>query len=94
MKIELVEIYSDETNRAVMRHPSRQFPGILMQGDNLHSLCMEMDALCAQLRSESSDSQEAANRIRKTLWSYLTHYKQVLGERDIRLPFSDIPLAE
>ena len=32
MHTELVEIYSDESNMAVMRHPGRRFPGVLIQG--------------------------------------------------------------
>ncbi|WP_425506589.1 DUF6959 family protein [Sphingomonas kyeonggiensis] len=38
MRTELIEIYSDATNAAVMRHPGRQFPGMLIQGDTLYSL--------------------------------------------------------
>ena len=38
MHVESVEIYSDATNAAVMRHPGRRFPGMLIQGDTLHSL--------------------------------------------------------
>jgi hypothetical protein len=46
MRIEPVEIYSDETNAAVMRHPERAFPGYLMQGDTLYLLCLDADEVC------------------------------------------------
>ncbi len=38
MKLEKVEIYSDAPNMAVMKHPGRQYPGSLIQGDSLFSL--------------------------------------------------------
>jgi hypothetical protein len=38
MKIESVEIYSDASNAAILRHPGRRFPGVLVQGDTLHSI--------------------------------------------------------
>src|SRR5262245_1747536 len=39
MHVEQVEIYSDVSNAAVMRHPGRRFPGVLVQGDTLYTLC-------------------------------------------------------
>lgn len=36
MRVEPVEIYSDATNAAVMRHPGRHVPGFLIQGDSLY----------------------------------------------------------
>ncbi|WP_429002107.1 DUF6959 family protein [Xanthomonas campestris] len=38
MHIESVEIYSDRPNMAVLRHPGRKSPGVLLQGDRLHAL--------------------------------------------------------
>ncbi len=46
MHTESVEIYSDATNSAVMRHPGRRFPGVLVQGDTLHSMCVAADEAC------------------------------------------------
>ena len=43
MREELVEIYSDASNAAVLRHPERKFPGVLLQGDTLHSICQSID---------------------------------------------------
>lgn len=43
MRSEDVEIFSDMTNAAVMRHPGRKFPGVLIQGDTLYTLCREAD---------------------------------------------------
>lgn len=41
-----VEIYADTTNAAIMRHPDRHFPGVLVQGDTLYGLCRSADEIC------------------------------------------------
>ena len=92
MHVEPVEIYSDATNRAVLRHPGRKFPGILVQGDSLYSLCRQADRVCAATRDLLDDeSYFDLNMLRNDLWDYLVHYKKVLGEHGIELPFNDQP---
>jgi hypothetical protein len=88
MRIERVEIFSGQTNAAVMRYPGRHFPGVLIQGDSLHSLCRRADDLC-QTIGRGSSAFEEANALRNILQEYLSHYKVVLGEHDIPLPFSE-----
>lgn len=88
MRQEPVEIFSDQTNSAVMRHPGRRFPGVLVQGDTLHTLCQQADLVCHELR-RGSPGYDEANELRNTLWGLLTHYKMVLGEHDLPLPFSE-----
>jgi hypothetical protein len=90
MHVAQVEIYSDATNQAVLRHPGRRFPGVLIQGDTLSSLCYKADALCASCRSQlDPEMYGELNQLRNALWGFLTHYKFVLGEHSIPLPFSD-----
>ena len=90
MHIRDVEIYSDQTNAAVMRHPDRRFPGVLVQGDSLYSLCVRADDACALARDLlDSDSYDELNELRNALWSYLNYYKSVLGEHQIPMPFSE-----
>jgi hypothetical protein len=94
MRTEIVEIYSDQTNAAVLRHPGRKFPGVLVQGDTLHSLCRRADDACAGARGlVQSDAYDELNDLRNHLWSLLNHYKVVLGEHQIQLPFSQAPDA-
>ena len=90
MHIDNVEIYSDQTNAAVIRHPGRRFPGVLIQGDSLFSLCVQADDACAAARGKlGSDAYDELNELRNALWGYLNHYKSVLGEHQISLPFSE-----
>jgi len=93
MHVEQVEIYSDATNAAVLRHPGRRFPGVLVQGDTLWTLCQRADAVCAANRGRLAfQSYDELNELRNALQSFLVHYKAVLAEHGIPLPFSETPL--
>ena len=88
MRIEPVEIYSDRTNSAVMRHPGRTFPGVVVQGGNLYAMCQRADEICAKARSALDDRSFAElDTLRNSLWGYLNHYKSVLLEHGWELPF-------
>src|SRR5262249_12548796 len=92
MRVEQVEIYSDVSNAAVMRHPGRRFPGVLVQGDTLYTLCYRADVACRGAKSRlDSESYEELNELRNHLWSLLSHYKVILGEHEIPLPFVEGP---
>jgi hypothetical protein len=90
MHIGQVEIYSDATNAAVMRHPARHFPGVLVQGDTLYSLCRQADSICTYARSRLDEERfDELNGLRNDLWGFLSHYKAVMGEHGIPLPYSE-----
>lgn len=88
MRVAPVEIFADTTNAAVMRHPERRFPGVLIQGDTLHSLCCQADDACSAI-DRSSDAYKPANELRNLLWSYLIHYKATLDAHSLPVPFSE-----
>jgi hypothetical protein len=88
MRVEPVEILSDQTNAAVMRHPGRRFPGVLIQGDTLYSLCQQADRICREA-GRASPVYGEVNDLRNKLWALLNHYKSVLGDHEIKLPFSE-----
>jgi hypothetical protein len=90
MRVDQVEIFSDAVNAAVMRHPGRRFPGLLVQGDTLYSLCQGADLVCQEI-GRGSPAFEEANDLRNALQEYLSHYKAVLTEHGIVLPFSEFP---
>ena len=87
-RTEKVEILSDQSNAAIMRHPGRAFPGVLVQGDSLATLCQQADLACNQVGRGNPGFAEL-NELRNLLWTYLTHYKATLVEHDMPLPFSD-----
>lgn len=85
-----VEIYSDTINFAVMRHPDRKYPGALIQGDALFVLCRIADDACNEAKAAGCQNVfEEMNELRNALWERLNHYKQVLAENNIELPFSE-----
>jgi hypothetical protein len=88
MRVEPVEILSDQTNAVVVRHPDRRFPGVLLQGDTLYTLCQRADAACREV-GRASPAFEDMNGVRNHLWELLSHYKLVLTERGFTLPFSE-----
>ena len=88
MRTEAVEIYSDATNAAVMRHPSRSFPGMLIQGDTLYSLSSMAAAALARAEPDS-DHWHELKELADALQSRVNLYAQVLREHGLQLPFSD-----
>ena len=86
MRTENVEILSDRTNAAVMRHPGWRFPGVLVQGDSLYGLCQQADRACQEV-GQGKPGFEELNDLRDALRSYLNHYKATLLEHGMELPF-------
>ncbi len=90
MKKELVEIYSNTSNIAVMKHPGRAFPGSLIQGDSLHCLVRDLREVKNELSTgKIQDASEELDEIIELLEDRLDHYKKVLREHDCKLPFVD-----
>lgn len=80
MKKEIVEIYSNTTNQAVMKHPGRRYPGVLFQGNTLYSVCSSMDEACKALKEKNiEEAFDEMNKIRNMIWEKLNRYKNVLG---------------
>jgi hypothetical protein len=90
MRTDTVEIYSDQTNAAVLRHPQRKFPGVLIQGDSLHALCRQTDDILADADSlRGTDAYDDLSDLGDRLRDYLRHYKVVMEEHRLPLPFND-----
>jgi hypothetical protein len=87
MHIENVEIYSDQSYAVVLRHLGRKFPGILIQGDTLHALCTQAADGYAASESLDPGARDELLGLRDSLSALLAHYKDVLGEHQIALPF-------
>ena len=89
MKVEKVEIFSDRSNMAVMRHPRRNYPGSLIQGDSLFSLIQDLEEAQADLaRGEATEASDSLGVVIASLSERLEHYKEVLRDHNIELPFN------
>jgi hypothetical protein len=90
MHVESVEVYSDTTNAAVLRHPARRFPGVLVQGDSLQSFCVALDEICSNLSLQiDEETYQRVDDVRNSMRSYLTHHKAVMQQHDLPLPFGE-----
>ncbi len=86
MRKEAVEIYSDTTNAAILRHPERRFPEVLIQGDTLYSFYVSAKESLKNFDKESDacyDQLEICERLE----GLVEHYKKVLKDHRIELPF-------
>lgn len=84
-----VEIFSDASNIAIMRHPGRRFPGSLIQGDSLYGLYLCTERARHFLNhSDSAAALEEVSVLHDELLQRLNHYKQTLKDHGIELPFN------
>ena len=96
MKTESLEVYSESSNHAVIRPPGRQFPGCVIQGDTLSSLCLDARELSLRLKAIQPEDEELlwiAQGIQEQLLERLLHYQEVLAAHGISLPYS-VPASE
>ena len=88
METKPVEIYSDASNHAVMRHPGREFPGSLVQGDTLHNLVSTARlVLDRAMLTKDSELIDSARELKEDLESRLVHYETVLASHRLPLPY-------
>jgi predicted RNase H-like HicB family nuclease len=91
MHIEPVEIYSDAPNAAVLRHPNRNFPGCLIQGDTLYSLLTTLEDVQKSSGRLPDDVAEELTDAIERLRELVEHYKIVLRSHNMDLPFYEPP---
>ncbi len=89
MRTALVEILSDATNMAVMRHPGRRFPGVLLQGDTLYRTLDALKRIRDASGSLPEDSTTELNDLIDEFTERLDHYREVMRQENLDLPFSD-----
>jgi len=88
MKVESVEVYSHTTNCPVIRVPERKFPGVLIQGDSLRSLLVDIEEIieCCK-RGDLREVSDGLEYLKESLADYLQVYEDVLKEHEIPLPY-------
>jgi hypothetical protein len=87
-----VELLSSASNYAVVQLPGRRFPGVVVQGDSLHSIVQELLEL-QQLASAHNDEELDAGlaELYDLFKEVSVRYEAVCAERGITLPY---PTAE
>ena len=87
MHIEPVEIFSDASNAAILRHPGRSFPGCLIQGDSLSNLVSSLAVVQSEANCLGEDAASEPAEVVERLSYLLEHYKAVLQSHSFALPF-------
>jgi catechol 2,3-dioxygenase-like lactoylglutathione lyase family enzyme len=90
MQEQLLRVYSEATNQAVIQPPGRKFPGVVIQGDSLSNLAQQALHVASWMRSRAgipNDVFDAAHDVMGGLVGRALHYQRVLEEHGIRLPY-------
>jgi hypothetical protein len=94
-KMEL-EVYSDTSNHAVVATPGRRFPGSVIQGDSLASLCGDVRQVALWVQSHSAEDDDVrwtVQEVQQQLLGRLLHYQSILQENGIALPYA-VPVGD
>ena len=89
MQVIALEVYSTDSNFAVLKPPGRKFPGSVIQGDSLALLASAANHLSERLAQVSGDAEllQAVTELRDQLEARLRHYEAVLTEHGMSLPY-------
>ena len=85
---ESVQLLSKPTNYAVVQLPGRKFPGVVIQGDSLHSLVQrltEIQSIAAKHRDEELNA--SVGELLEVLGRASKNYETICNERGISLPY-------
>jgi hypothetical protein len=85
-----VEILSGATNAAVVQLSGRRFPGIVVQGDTLHSWSVLADSLMVSVNATANVDPEVALEmveLADLIRGHLDAYEDVLRARGLELPY-------
>lgn len=77
-----VEIFCEETNFAVVRVPSRKYPGILIQGDSLLDLLGTTKEAIELIGEDTEEAKAAITYVHDELNWRLERYREVLKENN------------
>lgn len=89
METKPVEVYSEASNFAIVRVPSRRFPGCVVQGDSLSILLADAKTILEKVKdSDDEDLVYSAQELVELLQARLDHYEKVLAEHNLPLPYA------
>lgn len=83
-----VDLLSPPVNFAVVQLPERKYPGVVVQGDTLHSLRQQVGQIERLL--DAGDLEELSGEVadlKAQLSDALSYFERVCAERGIELPY-------
>lgn len=82
------ELLSPPINFAVVQLPERKYPGVVVQGDTLHTLQQQVEQIARLLGAkELEELADEIEDLNTRLSEALTHYERVCSQRGIDLPY-------
>lgn len=91
MKTITLNVFSEQSNQAIVQMPGRAFPGSVIQGDSLSILCAEAKEISSRLKALACEDEELlylAQEHQEKLLDRLLHYQDVLADHNAPLPYS------
>lgn len=86
-----LEVYSQSINRGIVKMPSQNFPGIVIQGETLSTL-LALSKATHEKALGTSDTEliNLSLELRDSLQKLLSHYESTLNKHNIPLPYSTV----
>ena len=86
-----LEVYSQSINRGLVKMPSQNFPGLVLQGETLATL-LKLDSTVHERSQNTDDSQlvDTARELTETIQKLVSHYESTLNRHNIPLPYSTV----
>ena len=86
-----LEVYSQSLNRGVIKMPSQNFPGLLLQGETLSTLLRLAKSVHEKSQATSNTELiDASLELQDNLQQLLSHYESTLSKHNIPLPYSTL----
>ena len=86
-----LEVYSQSINRGVVKMPSQNFPGIVIQGETLSTLlALAKSAHEKALGTSDTELINTSLELRDSLQKLSSHYEATLNRHNIPLPYSTV----
>ncbi len=87
-----LEVYSQSIDRGIIRMPSQNFPGLLLQGETLATL-LRLAKLAYEKSQNMTNTEliDTSRELMETIQKLVSHYESTLGKHNIPLPYSTIP---
>ncbi len=83
-----IKLLSMASNSVVVQTPYRRFPGIIIQGDTLHTwYCLLEECQKCVAASDIDEASQCISELRSKIQAHLIHYERVLKEIDLKLPY-------
>lgn len=82
------DVWTSIGNLLIAKHPDRNYPGALIQGDTLRCLLDEVEELQEELESGDIESvKDISDALKDRLVSWLSQYEVTLRENHLEIPY-------